>query len=163
VVQPDGTGLSQITGFTDGINRFPHGAVWSPDGEALVGAGTIFGTNGLWLIPLTPDYTECDCPPILLPTSPGDAIDFAGSIVVAPAVPQTVVRPGLFIRLEPDAAVVYWGAMFADFTLESTTDLSPASTWTLINGPYAFDGYFYQHREPLAALQQHQFFRLRKP
>jgi hypothetical protein len=163
VVHPDGTDLNRVTGFSDGINRFPHGALWSPAGDALVGAGTIFGTNGIWIIPLALDFTECEGMPRRLPTTPGAPIDFAGSIVVAPAAPQTVVGPGLFIRLEPDAAVVYWGAMFADFTLESTTDLSPTSTWTAISRPYAFDGYFYQYREPLAALQQQQFFRLRNP
>jgi hypothetical protein len=161
LVHPDGTDLNRITGFGDGTNRFPHGALWSPAGDALVGAGTIFGTNGIWIIPLALDYTECDGMPWRLPTTPGTPIDFAGSIVVAPAAPQTVVEPGLFIRLDPDAVVVYWSANYADFTLESTTNLSASSTWTPINGPYDFDGYYYQYRLPLAALQQKQFFRLR--
>jgi hypothetical protein len=160
VVHPDGTGLNRISGFSDGTNRFPHGALWSPAGDALVGAGTIFGTNGIWIIPLALDFTECDGMPWRLPTTPGLPIDFAGSIVVAPAAPQTVVPPGLFIRLDPDAVVVYWSADYADFTLESTTNLSASSTWTPLNGPYDFDGYYYQYRLPLAALQQKQFFRL---
>jgi Tol biopolymer transport system component len=160
VVRPDGTDLNPITGFSDGTNRFPHGALWSPAGDALVGAGTIFGTNGVWIIPLTLDLTECDGMPWRLPTTPGDPIDFAGSVVVAPEPPQTVFGPGLFIRLDPDAVVVYWGAIYADFTLEAATDLPPSSTWTSINGPYDFDGYFYQYREPLTALQQKRFFRL---
>ena len=161
VVRPDGTDLNPITGFSDGTNRFPHGALWSPAGDALVGAGTIFGTNGLWVIPLTLDLAECDGMPWRLPTTPGDPIDFAGSIVVAPAAMQTVFRPGLFIRLDPDAVVVYWSADYADFTLEAATDLSPSSTWGPIDGPYDFDGYFYQYRLPLAALEHQQFFRLR--
>ena len=161
VVRPDGTDLNPITGFSDGTNRFPHGALWSPAGDALVGAGTIFGTNGIWIIPLTPDLAECDGMPWCLPTTPGDPIDFAGSIVVAPATMQTVVPPGLFIRLDRDAVVVYWSADYADFTLEVTPDLTPSSTWTSISGPYDFDGYFYQYREPLTALQHKQFFRLR--
>jgi hypothetical protein len=161
VVHPDGTGLNRISGFSDGTNRFPHGALWSPAGDALVGAGTIFGTNGIWIIPLTLDFTECDGMPWRLPTTPGLPIDFAGSIVVAPAAPQTVIPPGLFIRLDPDAVVVYWSADYADFTLEAATSLTPSSTWTPINGPYDFDGYFFEYRLPLTALQQQQFFRLR--
>ncbi len=82
--------------------------------RALVAAGTIFGTNGLWLIPLTPDLMDCDGPPILLPTTPGDAIDFAGSIVVAPPTSQIISTqaPGLFIRQTPDAVVVYWSTNY---------------------------------------------------
>jgi predicted secreted protein len=162
VVHPDGTGLNRISGFSDGTNRFPHGALWSPDGGALVGAGTIFGTNGLWIIPLALDFTECDGMPERLPTTPGDPIDFAGSIAVAPEAPQTVLAPGLFIRVDPDAVVVYWDASYADFTLESMANPSPPATWTPLYGPYDFDGYYYQYRLPLAVLQHQQFFRLYK-
>ena len=161
VMRADGTSLSQISGFSDPVNGFPHGAVWSPDGHALVGAGTIFGTNGLWLIPLTPDLDDCTGPPILLPTSPGDAIDFAGSIVVAAPAPLVVTPPGLFIRQDANAVVVYWSTNFIGFTLEYATNLSATALWAPISGPYDFNGFYYEHSESKTNLQGVRFFRLR--
>jgi len=151
--------LYQITAFTDNTNGFPHGAQWSPSGEALVGAGTVYGTNGIWVIPLNADCMCSDGPLVVLPTSPGDPIDFVGSVVAAPKV-LSVVQPGLFIRLDPDAAVVYWSAAYLGFTLETTTDLTTPATWSALPGPYAFDGYFYSYSVPLASLLDRQFFRL---
>ncbi len=160
LVHPDGSGLLQISGFTDTTNGFPHGALWSPDDSTLVSAGTIFGTNGLWLIPLTPDHAECDGAPILLPTTPGDAIDFAGSIVVAPSTTPVVTEPlGLFIREDASAVVVYWSTNFAGFTLQSADNL-PAPAWNPVAGPYYLLGGYYQHAEPKAGLQFQKYFRL---
>jgi WD40-like Beta Propeller Repeat len=160
IVRSDGAGLTQISGFSDGTNRFPHGVIWTPDGSALVGAGTIFGTNGLWVIPLTPDYTDCDGPPILLPTTPGDSIDFAGSIVVAPSGANISVMPGLFIRQTADAVVVYWSTNFAGFTLESATNLGAPTPWSAITGPYVLSGNDYQYWESKSSLLETKFFRL---
>jgi hypothetical protein len=162
VVRADGTDLGQISGFTDGTNCFPHGAIWTPDNSGLVGAGTIFGTNGLWLIPLTPDFMDCDGPPILLPTSPGDRIDFAGSIIVAPPPSQIVVPQaiGLFIRQTPNAVVVYWNTNSAGFTLESSLKL-PAANWSSIAGPYTVAGGYFEYSEMRTNLQTAKFFRLR--
>lgn len=159
VVRGDGTELSQISGFGDGTNHFPHGAIWSPDDSTLVAAGTIFGTNGLWLIPLTPDFLDCDGPPIRLPTSPGDAIDFAGSIAVAPPAAQVVVNPpvGLFIRQTPDAVVVYWSTNYVGYALQASGGL-PA-TWTPIAGPYFLDGSYFEYWESRANLPSARFFR----
>jgi hypothetical protein len=165
LVYPDGTGLLQISGFTDGTNGFPHGAIWSPDDSTLVAAGTIFGTNGLWLIPLTPDHTECDGEPVRLPTSPGDAIDFAGSIVVAPApgsLLATTPAPGLFIRQTPDAVVIYWSTNFAGFVLESAAGLTPEA-WTPISAPYFLVGQYFEYWESRNSLSAQKFFRLLTP
>ena len=160
VVHSDGTALSQITLFTDGVSGFPHGALWSPSGDALVGAGTIFGTNGLWIIPLNADLTDCGGFPILLPTLPGDAIDFAGSIVVAPRLPNV---PRLYIRLDPNAVVVYWNTNFTGYTLQSKADLSPATLWQPILGPYNLSGFNFEYREPFAGLPSTKLFRLQGP
>ncbi|HWX23304.1 MAG TPA: hypothetical protein VN578_25660 [Candidatus Binatia bacterium] len=151
--------LFRITALANSTNGFPHGAVWSPAEDALVTAGVIGGTNGIWVIPLNGDCMCSDAPVVRLPTAPGDAIDFVGSIIAAPA-PLTVVKPGLFIRLDPDAAVVYWSSEYRGFTLEATTDLTPPSTWSALPGPYSFDGYYFQYRVPLASLLNKQFFRL---
>jgi len=151
--------LYQITGITDTSNGFPHGAQWSPSGTALVAAGSLFNTNGVWIIPLNDDGTDCEGPAILLPTSVGDPIDFVGSVIAAPVVPG-VVRPGLFIALTADSVVVYWSAAYQGFTLESTTDLTAPATWTAEPEPYDFDGYLYYHYEALASLSGQKFFRL---
>src|ERR1035437_383208 len=74
------TNFYQITALT-GTNGFPNGAVWSPGGNKLVTAGRIGGVNGLWVIPVSSDGSACHCQPQLLPTSPGDPVDFAGSVV----------------------------------------------------------------------------------
>jgi hypothetical protein len=165
VMRSDGTSLNQITGFSDGANRFPHGAIWGPDGDDLVGAGTIFGTNGLWIIPLTPALDDCDGPPFRLPTTPGDAIDFAGSIVVA-ASPSSLVTttqaPGLFIRQTPDAVVVYWSTNFVGFALESETNLL-SRAWTPINGPYFLSGPYFEHWEARGSLSSQKYSRLHSP
>jgi hypothetical protein len=158
VVHSDGTVLSQISLFTDGISGFPHGALWSPSGTALVAAGNLFGTNGLWIIPLNADLTDCGGFPILLPTSPGDAIDFAGSIIVAPPLPNPA---RLFIRRDTNSVVVYWSTNFSGYTLESKTNLATSSTWLPVGGPYALAGINFEYREPLASLQPAKMFRLR--
>jgi hypothetical protein len=154
--------LFQITALSSG-DAFPHGALWSPEGNALVGAGTIFGTNGIWIIPLSTDCMCSDDPIIRLPTAPGDPIDFVGSIITAPA-NQGSVQPGLFIRSDPasDSLIVYWSAAYLNFTLETTFDLAAPITWTEIPAPYAFDdsGYFNQYTIPISSLLQKQFFRL---
>jgi len=165
VSRSDGSSLSQISGFSDGINRFPHGAIWGPDGDELVGAGTIFGTNGLWVIPLTPELDDCDGPPIRLPTKPGDAIDFAGSIAVAAApgsIITTTQAPGLFIRETPDAVVVYWNTNFVGYALESDTNLT-SRAWTQVNGPYFLSGPYFEHWEARDSLLSEKYFRLRSP
>lgn len=161
IVGADGSELNQISGFNDGTNRFPHGAIWAPDGSTLVGAATIFGTNGLWLIPLTPDLIDCDGPPIRLPTSPGDAIDFAGSVVVAPSALAVPPPPalGLFIRQTPDAVVVYWSTNYTGYTLESSPDLV-AGAWTTIAGPYFQVDSYFEYWETRANLAAAKFFRL---
>ena len=160
VVHPDGTALSQITEFNDGVSGFPHGALWSPAGDALVGAGTLFGTNGLWIIPLNADFTDCGGFPTLLSTLPGDAIDFAGSIVVPAPLPNI---PKLYIRLDTNAVVVYWNTNFTGYTLQSRTNLSPGTLWQPIPGPYPVSGFNFEYREPFTGLPPTKFFRLQEP
>ncbi len=156
----DGSNLHQITVLTEPTGGFPHGAIWTPDGRALVGAGRIYGTNGLWIIPLSEDGFTCSGSPRLLLTSAGSEIDFAGSIRVAPPAPIGVM-PGLFVRQEPNAVVVYWSTNFAGYTLESQMNLSPLGAWTPITGPYFLAGGYYEYREARANLAAGKFFRLR--
>lgn len=159
VCDPDGSNLVQISGFNDGTNGFPHGALWSLDNDALVAAGTIFGTNGLWVIPMSFDRTICDGPPILLPTTPGDKIDFAGSIVAAPAT-FNVSRPqGPRIRLTSTNVVVYWSTNISGFSLEAQTNLT-GNAWAPIAGPYYLNGTNVEYWEPRDALQTTKYFRL---
>ena len=75
------TNVYQTTSLTGTTNGFPNGAVWSPGGNKLVTAGSIGGANGLWVIAVSTDGSECQCQPQLLPTSPGDPVDIAGSVL----------------------------------------------------------------------------------
>ncbi len=156
-LRADGSGLSQITGFMDATNGFPFGALWSPEGDALIGAGTIGGVNGLWIIPLSPDATECVGMPIRLPTTFGDAIDIAGSIRVRTA------PPALRIRQDADDVVVFWDKDARGYVLEGTSELQPASVWIRFDGPYTISGNFNEVRFPDSILAEMAFFRLVRP
>ena len=168
VVRYDGANLSQITAFHGGDNFFPHGAIWSPSGDALVGAGSLLGTNGLWIIPLTPDFRQCDCPPTLLPTTPGDAIDFAGSIVLPPVPPNlTSTLPAQQVKLyldeETNSVFISWSANLSGYHLESGIDLTPGS-WQEVD-PLLLqpDGNNFIYQEGPFGRQARKFFRLQKP
>ena len=162
VCEANGGNLRQITALA-GNDGLEYGALWAPEENALVTAGTIWGTNGLWVLRLKEDGNYCGCAPIRLPTTAGAAIQFAGSIVVAPTPPRGTVQPGFFIRRDADSVVVYWGTVFADFQLEYATELLPSANWVPVNGPYETDGYFFYHRELLRDLAEQRFFRLHKP
>jgi hypothetical protein len=157
VVAPDGSSLNRICDFDGTTNHFPHGALWSPDSTSLVGAGTLYGTNGLWIIPLNSDRADCQGAPTLLPTTPGDAIDFAGSIIVAQPplnIPQLAVQRGT------NALIIYWSTNFATYTLEYTLNLTPPVIWRPIAGPYAAVGINYQYLEAFNKLLPEKIFRL---
>ncbi|HEX7654372.1 MAG TPA: chitobiase/beta-hexosaminidase C-terminal domain-containing protein, partial [Verrucomicrobiae bacterium] len=160
-INADGSGLAQISALTNVSDGFPFGTIWTPDNTALVGAGTLYGTNGLWLIPLTMDAQHCDCPAHLLPTSAGDPIDFAGGILTAPA--AAIAKPGLFIREDPQAMVVYWSTNYQGFTLQATADLAISNNWQNLAGPYFLNGGYYEYHEALTALARARYFRLQYP
>ena len=162
VVNADGTGLSSITAIgSDGVDGFPHGAAWSPDGESLVTAGTIYGTNGLWIIPLNDDHTGCDCAEVLtpLPISPGDPVDFVGSMLIAPKI-VVPASPNIQIRSDSTTIVVYWSTNISNFVLQSAQNLTtPSSNWGTIPGPYNVNGNNYEYSEPRTNLVTRQYFR----
>lgn len=160
-INADGSAIAQISAFTNVNDGFLYGAIWTPAANGLVGAGSIYGTNGLWLIPLTADGKQCDCPAKLLPTTAGDPIDFAGSIISAPA--AIIPQPGLFIRTESNAIVVYWSTNYQGFILQSTAGLTPGTAWTTINGPYFQNGGYYEYHEAKTALAPTKIFRLAYP
>ena len=157
-INADGSALAQISAFTNINDGFLFGTVWTPSGHGLVGAGSIYGTNGLWLIPLMTDGQQCDCPAKLLPTSAGDPIDFAGSVITAPAL--VIAKPGLFIRNDTNALVVYWSTNYQGFSLQTTPSLGTDTAWVGIAGPYFLNGNYYEYRESKTALVAAKFFRL---
>lgn len=154
--KPDGTGGHQITGL-DGANGFPHGAIWSPDGDALIGAGTVFNSSGIWIIPLSENRTVCVGEPRRLPTAPGDAIDFVGGIHVVPPPPR------LFIRGETGGVTVYWRRSVIPYVLEATASLEEPAGWSGLSGPFTLAGDFLELFIPDSLLVQARFFRLRAP
>jgi hypothetical protein len=90
-----------------------------------------------------------------------DAIDFPGSVAVAPTNSMySGQQPILYIRQNPGAVIVYWQTAFANLTLESLLDLS-SSTWTQIPGPYSVNGAYFEYSELNTSLQSAKFFRLR--
>ena len=74
LINPDGTGKTQLTFLSDPDRLGPAGA-WSADGSVLVAAGNIGGVQGLYAI-----ATDGSGTLTLLPTSSGNPIDFAGSV-----------------------------------------------------------------------------------
>ena len=160
-INADGSAIAQISAFTNVNDGFLYGTIWTPAGNGLVGAGSIYGTNGLWLIPLTADGKQCDCPAKLLPTTAGDPIDFAGSVISAPA--AIIAKPGLFIRSDANAIVVYWSTNYQGFILQSIANLNPNTPWTAINGPYFQNGGYYEYHEAKTTLAPTKIFRLVYP
>ena len=153
----DGSAVHQLTGFNDMTNGFPFGALWSPEGDALIGAGSIRGVNGLWVLPLNETATACVGNPYRLPTTPGDLIDIAGSIRVG------IAPPKLFIRREPGVAIVFWDARARNFILEASTVLGPDAVWVPIDGPYPVNAGFHEVLVPNPEQRNDAFFRLRRP
>jgi hypothetical protein len=156
-VRDNGSGLSQLTGFVDATNGFPFGALWTPAGDALIGAGSIRGVNGLWILPLNADATACVGAPVRLPTTPGDLIDIAGSIRVR------IAPPILYIRHEPGVVVVFWDKDARGYVLEAAADLQPGTAWFRLDGPYATNSNFNEVRVPDSTLDERAFFRLVRP
>jgi hypothetical protein len=95
----------------------------------------------------------------LFPTGRVALYDYSGqsfsNFVLAKA------QPTLGIRMEPDAAVLYWSTGFPDYVLQTSADLSPTGQWFTLGGPYALANGSYQVRLPLLNLLHKQFFRLR--
>lgn len=155
------TNVHQITALA-GNSAFPNGAVWTPGGTKLVGAGRLGGTNGLGVIPLTPNLDACAAPPQRLPTSPGEDIDFAGS-VAATAVTVSYANLGLFIRLEPGALVVCWSTNYEGFKLESVAEMPAGLVWSPVNGPDFRAGPCFEYHESRTTLAARSYFRLHYP
>ncbi|HEX5219648.1 MAG TPA: hypothetical protein VFZ59_08775, partial [Verrucomicrobiae bacterium] len=157
----DGSNLRQITALTE-PDGFPRGAVWTHDGRALVGAGRIGGTNGLWVLPVNADGSACHCPPRLLPISAGNDVEFVGS-VLGRSTSVTYADLGLFIRLEPETLVVYWSTNYDGFVLQSAPSLPAGFSWAPVTGPYFRAGPYFEHRRPRSELTHRTFYRLAYP
>ena len=165
VVKPGAqANVYQITALAGTTNGFPNGAVWSPGGNKLVTAGRIGGVNGLWVIPVSTDGSECHCQPQLLPTSRGDPVDFAGSVLSSTTgASVSYTNLGLFIRLDPAVLVVYWSTNYDGFALESGARMAAGLSWTPVTGPYFRAGPYFEYHESRATLATQRYFRLRYP
>jgi hypothetical protein len=156
IANADGSGSYQLTGFAHG-SGFRNGAMWSPAGDALIGAGTMFGTNGIWVLPLSQDGTRCEGTPWRIPITPGVdyGVDFVGSVYVPPGPPR------LSIRRNAGDVTVYWRRTAWPYVLETTASLGPNAIWTPVAPPYGvLDGNFIFN---LPAPSTVQYFRLRLP
>lgn len=122
----------EITAFEHG-SGFRHGAVWSPAGDALIGAGNVFGTNGIWIVPLSEDGTHCEGTPWMIPITPGSdfGVDFVGTVYVPPGPPRVFIRRGV------GSNSVYWRRTAWPYVLEVTSALGPSAVWTPVAPPYS--------------------------
>jgi hypothetical protein len=75
-IHPDGTGLTALTSFTATQSvRFGYGGAWTSDGSKLLVPGRMNGVQGIYAI-----ATDGSRGIALVPTTPGDPIDFVGSV-----------------------------------------------------------------------------------
>jgi hypothetical protein len=156
VVKPDGTGLHPITGLM-GLDGFRHGAIWAPAGDALIGAGIIASSSGIWIIPLSEDRSMCSGQPRRLLTAPGDPINFVGSIHLPPPPPQ------LFVRRDAGGVTIYWRRTVIPYVLEYVQEPNETANWSAVSGSFQSVGEFSEYFVPNGVLVQAQFFRLRIP
>jgi hypothetical protein len=155
VVEPDNAAQYQITAFT-GADGFRHGALWTPSGTGLIGAGVVGGTNGIWIIELTPDRHACGVPPVRLPTTAGDPIDFVGTVFVPPPPPR------LTIRRDGADVIVSWPRTPWTYVLQMGDEPSPGAIWMDLSMAYPLVGRNFEVRIPDVAFSPTTFFRLRR-
>ena len=75
-IHPDGTGLTALTSFTAAQPvRFGTGCVWTSDGSKLLVVGRVNGVQGIFAI-----ATDGSRQMGLVPTVPGDPVDFVGTV-----------------------------------------------------------------------------------
>jgi hypothetical protein len=85
----------------------------------------------------------------------------ASNGIVAPE--AAVAKPGLFIRREGTATIVYWSTNYQGFGLEFTTNLVSSASWTNVNGPYYLNGGYIEYHETGATMLPAKYFRLKYP
>jgi hypothetical protein len=78
-VRPDGTGFMWLTAVTNANEGFYTGVAWMPDGQTLLAAGTVNGTNGVYVVAADGSGIQAR-----LNTPPGDPLDWVGAVIVAP-------------------------------------------------------------------------------
>jgi hypothetical protein len=74
-IHPDGTGLTALTAFSGSQSAFLYGGAWTADGSKIIVPGRINGVWGIYAI-----ATDGSGGVALIPTTPGDPIDFVGTV-----------------------------------------------------------------------------------
>lgn len=120
-IKPDGTGRQQLTFFSGSTNGFERGAAWSPDGNALIGAANINGTNGLYRVAADGSGNAT----YLNITQPGDPIFYVGAVVGS-------VPPLLKISLINNQLVLSWPTNPTGFQLQSASTPLTVNSWLLV-------------------------------
>jgi hypothetical protein len=87
-IHPDGSSLTRLTSFViaDPVRFAGCGGVWTPDGSKLLVAGRVRGVAGIYAI-----ATDGSGGMGLVPTAPGDPVDFVGSVTGNLNIPLTDV------------------------------------------------------------------------
>ena len=86
-IHPDGTGLTALTAFGGNQSAFLYGGAWTPDGSKIIVPGRVNGVWGLYAI-----ATDGSGGIALIPSSPGDPVDFVGSVTGNVNVTLTGIR-----------------------------------------------------------------------
>ena len=83
-------------------------------------------------------------------------LHYPGVLVLTPPEPE------MEFQLEPNAAVLTWPRNYVGYTLEATTNLSPPTLWTPLDGGYVNTNGVFEYRRVLPGPPQ-EFYRLRGP
>ena len=118
-IRPDGTGLTQLTFLTGTTNAFPFGAAWVAGNNALIGAATINGINGLYQVATDGSGAVS----LLNIIQPGDPVAYVGDVL------GTAGPPLNALLTTTNTVVVYWASPSTGFNLQQKTAFL-SSTWT---------------------------------
>jgi hypothetical protein len=117
-IHPDGSGQTQLTFLSGATNSFPIGAAWAGDDTALIGVGTINGTNGLYRVAADGSGAIS----LLTITQPGDPVAYVGAVLGNPSPPFNALLTAT------NTVLIYWPSPSTGFNLQQNTNLA-AATW----------------------------------
>jgi len=129
-------------GFTlEAAPAMPAALTWSPVTGPYFRAGPNF------------EYRESRA---TLPSRKYFRLHYPGVLVLTPPEPE------MEFHLELNSAVLTWPLNYVGYTLEATTNLSPPTLWTPLDGGYVNTNGVFEYRRALPGPPQ-EFYRLRGP
>ncbi len=142
-IHPDGTGQTRLTFLTGPTNHFSFGAAWASGDDALIGAATINGTNGLYRVAADGSGAIS----LLNIIQPGDPVAYVSTVTGSAAPPQL----GVGLSTASGTLTISWPA------LDAVLEFAPAASGPWAPVPGATNPLVVTPRDPRG------FFRLRRP